>query len=108
MDLKEYIIQKSKELNIDTIGFTDCEPLSDIKVFSKREKENKQTEFEEKDIEKRINPKLAFPDCKSIIVIGLSYNNTFNERVDYRLKGFFQNLLGFDYHIVLKDRMKNL
>ena len=73
MDLKEYIIQKSKELNIDIIGFTDCEPLSDIKEYlAEREKERKQTEFEERDIEKRINPKLAFPDCKSIIVIGLS------------------------------------
>lgn len=110
MDLKEYIIQKSKELNIDIIGFTDCEPLSDIKRYlAKREKENKQTEFEEKDIEKRINPKLAFPDCKSIIVIGLSYNNTFNERVDYRLKGILsKSTWGSDYHIVLKDRMKKL
>ena len=110
MDLKRYIINKSKELNIDMIGFTDCEPLSNIEDYLiKRAKENKQTEFEEKDIEKRINPKLTFPDCKTIIVIGLSYNNTFNKRVDYSLKGALsKSSWGLDYHKVLKKRMEKL
>ena len=110
MDLKRYIINKSKELNIDMIGFTDCEPLSNIEDYLiERVKENKQTEFEEKDIKKRINPKLTFPDCKTIIVIGLSYNNTFNKRVDYRLKGALsKSSWGLDYHKVLKKRMEKL
>ena len=110
MDLKRYIINKSKELNIDMIGFTDCEPLSNIEDYLiERVKENKQTEFEEKDIKKRINPKLTFPDCKTIIVIGLSYNNTFNKRVDYSLKGALsKSSWGLDYHKVLKKRMEKL
>ena len=33
MNLKQYIIEKSKELNIDIIGFTDCEPLVDIEDY---------------------------------------------------------------------------
>ena len=110
MDLKQYIIEKSKELNIDIIGFTDCSPLLNMKDYLvKREKENKQTEFEEKDIEKRINPILVFPECKSIIVIGLSYNNIFNEGADYKYRGILsKSTWGLDYHIVLKDRMEKL
>ncbi|MBZ2174206.1 tRNA epoxyqueuosine(34) reductase QueG [Schnuerera sp. xch1] len=110
MDIKQYIIDKSKELNIDLIGFTDCEPLYDVKDYLiNRKKENRQTEFEEKDIEKRINPKLTLPQCKAIISIGLSYNNNFNKRVDYRLAGILsRSSWGIDYHIVLKNRMKNL
>ncbi|HSH36099.1 tRNA epoxyqueuosine(34) reductase QueG [Schnuerera sp.] len=110
MDLKQLIIDKSKELNIDMIGFTGCEPLNNIKNYLiTRQKENGQTEFEERDIDKRINPKLTFPQCKTIIVIGLSYNNRLNERVDYKLKGLLsKSSWGRDYHIVLKNKMEDL
>ncbi|CCQ92843.1 hypothetical protein CULT_110085 [[Clostridium] ultunense Esp] len=33
MGLKRYIVDKSKELNIDMIGFTDCEPLNNKKDY---------------------------------------------------------------------------
>ncbi len=33
IDIKTYIINKSKELNIDIIGFTDCEALLGIKDY---------------------------------------------------------------------------
>ncbi len=110
MNLKEYIIDKSKELNIDIIGFTDCKPLYRIKEYLiKRQKEERQTEFEEWDIEKRTDPKLIFPDCKTIISIGVSYNNIFSKRPDYRLKGrLSKSSWGLDYHIVLKNRMEKI
>ncbi|MCF6466115.1 tRNA epoxyqueuosine(34) reductase QueG [Clostridium sp. Cult2] len=110
MDLKGYIIDKSKELNIDIIGFTGCEPFYNIKDYlMTRQRENKQTEFEERDIDKRINPKLIFPECKTIIVIGLSYNTRLKERVDYKLKGLLsKSSWGLDYHIVLKNKIENL
>lgn len=110
MDLKRYIIDKSKELNIDMIGFTDCELLNNKKDYLiVRQKKNRQTEFEERDIDKRINPRLTFSQCKTIIVIGLSYNNRLNERVDYKLKGLIsKSSWGIDYHIVLKSRMEDL
>jgi epoxyqueuosine reductase len=110
MDLKEYIIQKSKELNIDIIGFTDCNPLLNIKDYLiYKEKENIQTEFEEKDMEKRIDPKLTLPSCKSIIVLGISYNVDYNEKTNYKLKGkLSKSTWGLDYHIVLKHKMERL
>ena len=110
MDLKQFIIDKSKELNIDIIGFTDCNPLINLKDYLiTRKVENKEIEFEEKDIEKRINPKYTFPNCKSIIVIAMSYNNNFNELSDYKLKGrLSKSTWGIDYHQVLKNKMEEL
>ena len=110
MNLKQYIEDVSKKLNIDIIGFTDCEPFYELKDYLiQRIKEDKRTEFEEENIDRRINPKLIFPECKTIIAIGLSYNTNFDEKPDYKLKGILsRSSWGIDYHIVLKDRIERL
>lgn len=110
MDLMAYIIGKSKELNIDLIGFTDCEPLYRLKDYVlHRQNEGMQTEFEKMDIDKRINPRHSLPQCKSTIVIGLSYYVKSSKKTDYKLKGLFsRSSWGLDYHIVLKNKMEEL
>lgn len=110
MNIKQYIIDKSKELNIDMVGFTDCEPFEYLKEYLiERKRLSLNTEFEESDIDKRLNPKITFPECKSIISIGISYNNDYDEKVDYRLKGIIsKSSWGMDYHIVMRNRMENL
>lgn len=107
-DIKEFIINKSKELNIDIIGFTNCEPLFDIKEYLEHRRDN-NTEFEETDIEKRINPKITLPNCKSIILIGLSYNIDYENNDKNILKGnLSKSSWGRDYHKVLKDKIEKL
>lgn len=110
MNLKQYIIDKSKELNIDLIGFSGSEPFMDLKEYLiERKRENKEVEFEEEDIEKRINPKIIFPKCNTIIAIGMSYNNDFKEKPDFKLKGILsKSSWGMDYHIVLKNKIEKL
>lgn len=110
MEIKQFIINKSKELNIDIIGFTDAEPLLRIKDYLKYRKDNSiATEFEEKDLEKRINPKLTMPNCNSIIVIGMSYNVDYNEKCDYKVRGILsKSTWGIDYHRVLKTKLEEL
>lgn len=110
MRIKDYIIEKARELNIDMIGFTDCSPLENLRDYMiERKNLNRQTEFEDEDIEKRLNPKLVFPQCRSIISIALSYNNDYNEKADYKLKGLIsKSSWGLDYHIVLRNRMESL
>lgn len=109
-ELNQYIINKSKELNIDICGFTDGLPLYNIKDYLKYREENRiKTEFEEKDIEKRIDPNLTMPNCKSIIVVGLSYNVDYDEIPDYPLKGkLSKSTWGTDYHKVLKEKIELL
>lgn len=109
-NLKEFIINKSKELNIDICRFTNCEPLLDLKEYLiYREKNNMSTSFEEKDLMKRLDPKLTLESCKSIIVVGLSYNVDFNGKPDYPLKGrLSKSSWGKDYHKVLVDKIEDL
>ena len=84
--LNQYILDKSKKLNIDICGFTDSSPLYNLREYLiYREENNIMTEFEEKDIMKRIDPKLTLPSCKSIIVIGVSYNVDSQDRKSTRL-----------------------
>ena len=110
MDIKEYIIESSKKLNIDMIGFTNCEPLISLKEYLEhRMGNNISTEFEERDIDKRIDPKLTMPSCKSIIVIALSYNVEYNEKSDFEFKGSLsKSSWGTDYHRVIKIRIEAL
>lgn len=109
-NLNKYIINKSKELNIDIIRFTHSSPFLDEKEYLlKRRREDRQTEFEEKDIEKRIDPLLTLPSCKSIIVLGISYNINGRENIDYKLKGILsKSTWGIDYHNVLNTKMRSL
>ena len=109
-EIKEYIIKKSKELNIDLIGFADGNPLLDIKEYLHQRINNSiNTEFEEIDIEKRIDPKLTFPDCRSIIVIGLSYNVDYKMDDSNILKGSLsKSSWGIDYHKVLREKIEEL
>src|SRR5690606_17159856 len=70
---------------------------------------NISTEFEEKDINKRTNPRLTMPECKSIIVIALSYNVDYNEKPDFEFKGSLsKSSWGIDYHKVLKSKLEAL
>lgn len=110
MNLKSFIVEKSEQLNIDKIGFTDGLPLYNIEEYLKHRLESGlQTEFEEEDIQRRIDPRLSFPECKSIIVIAISYNVDFNEKIDPILKGSLsKSSWGLDYHKVLKEKMDKL
>lgn len=55
--LKEEIIKYCNSLNLDNIGFIKCRRFDELENFYKNRKENNlENEFEESDIEKRINP----------------------------------------------------
>lgn len=98
------MIRKSLEkfcidIGLDTIGFIPCREFNELTEFYEyRQKNNLQNEFEEKDIKKRINPKMYMEDGKTIISIAFPY---------YNKEGNVSNGLsiytkGLDYHIVLK------
>lgn len=109
MDIREYIISSATELNIDVIGFIDSSPLNIKETILSRRQLDKFTEFEERDIEKRINPKLTMSECKSIIVIGVSYNTGFRPEKEGILKGnISMSSWGIDYHKVLQTKLQSL
>lgn len=109
MDFKKHIKVIAKRIGIDIVGFTDSSPLEIKDFILDKRKSGKYTEFEEKDIEKRINPKLSMESCKSIIVFGLSYNTAFKPEKAYNLNGkISMSSWGLDYHRVLKAKMEAL
>lgn len=113
MDLKEKIIDYSKDIGIDLIGFTDVGPFEDLKkILIRREEEGKLSGFEEKNIDLRIDPRKTLDSAKSIIVIGMSYYIDEEKLQDNKDPQFYGRLArtawGRDYHMVLMDKLRKL
>lgn len=109
-NLKDQIIKISKKLHIDAIGFTSMKPFKEGRtILLEREKKKYLSGFEEKDLEKRIDPLKVWKDGKSIISILISYAQ---KSPSPPSKGLYGNISksawGEDYHIVLRDKMQRL
>lgn len=111
--LKKDIIEYSKSIGIDKIGFTTASTFDEMKARLLNQKElNYQSGFEESDIEKRTNPALLMENAQSIISIALAYPSKMKERVISK-KGerrgiFCRASWGTDYHYILRDRLQKL
>lgn len=98
MEIKNKIINFAKELSLDTIGFTECRRFDELEeFFSIRKTSNLFNEFEEADIEKKINPKLLLEDGETIISIAFPYYYE-DDKEDISFSIYTQ---GLDYHKVL-------
>ncbi|MGG3914880.1 tRNA epoxyqueuosine(34) reductase QueG [Rossellomorea vietnamensis] len=111
--LKQDIIAYSKEIGIDKIGFTTAGAFSEMKNrLLRQEMLGYQSGFEEKDIEKRVDPSLIFDQPKSIIAIALAYpskmKNAPQSKRGERRGIFCRASWGTDYHHVLRDRLSKL
>ncbi|MGR3763329.1 tRNA epoxyqueuosine(34) reductase QueG [Rossellomorea sp. NS-SX7] len=111
--LKKDIIDYSKEIGIDKIGFTTADTFSEMKNrLLRQEMLGYQSGFEEKDIEKRVDPSLIFDGPKSIIAIALAYPSRMKDAPQSKRgerRGIFcRASWGTDYHDVLRDRLVKL
>lgn len=111
--LKSEIIQYAKEIGIDKIGFTTADPFVELEGrLQKHQQKGYASGFEEKVIEKRVDPKLTWPDARSIIAIALAYPSKIEELPDKREgehRGFVaRSAWGIDYHHVLRERLDRL
>ncbi|OZI10587.1 tRNA epoxyqueuosine(34) reductase QueG [Bacillaceae bacterium SAS-127] len=111
--LKQEIIAYSREIGIDKIGFASAAPFVELKDRLIRQQElNYASGFEEKDIEKRVDPAKIFDQPRSIIAIALAYPSKMKEVVKGKRgerRGIFcRASWGEDYHNVLRDRLSQL
>lgn len=98
---KEKILSYCRDIGLDTIGVTKCRVFYELKeTFEKRDKNNLSNEFEEKDIERRINPFKCMEEGKSIISIAFPYLNYSKVQGDINFSKYTH---GLDYHIVVKE-----
>ena len=111
--LKERIIEESKRIGIDKIGFATAEPFDGLEERLKAQQaKGHHSGFEHKVIEERVYPELIFDQPKSIISIALAYPTKISEP-PHREKGvrrgeFARASWGQDYHDVLRNRMERL
>lgn len=111
--LKQEIIEYSKQIGIDKIGFATAEPFAELKNRLIRQQELQyQSGFEEPDIEKRVTPSMLLKEPRSIISIALAYPSKMKVRVESKKgerRGMFARASwGLDYHRILQDRLQKL
>ncbi|WP_227761789.1 tRNA epoxyqueuosine(34) reductase QueG [Zhaonella formicivorans] len=108
MEKAQLIKEVAREIGFDLCGITTAEPFYELEDFLRlRAKQGWQSEFEHKELEKRINPRLVLPEARSIIALGKTYppceqNATPGYGIIARCGR------GIDYHVDFRKRMNAL
>lgn len=107
--MKQDIIKTAHSLGIDIVGFTDVLDYSYLgNYLYDRKNKGYSCEFEEQDINKRLDVRNVFPRCKSIIAIGVLYASGY-KRPDAGSMGLLSvSSHGEDYHRILTNLLKKL
>ena len=112
MNLKEKIIQLSKELGISKIGFTTADDFAYLeKSLRAGVEEGRTTGFEHKNIEERLDPKLSLASARTIISIAVAYPRRLPQqpqKTAFRRGKITPNSWGLDYHYILQDKLERL
>ncbi|MRG86817.1 tRNA epoxyqueuosine(34) reductase QueG [Salinibacillus xinjiangensis] len=112
-DLKQQVIDHSKEIGIDKIGFASVDVFSTLKERLKTQQAlNYQSGFEKGTNEERTTPTKLMPEAQSIISIALAYPTKIKDAPrntkEERRGQFCRASWGTDYHHILRDRLEKL
>ena len=106
---KEKIKGLAYEAGFVAVGFTTADPVAGLKEFlEERFNLGWHTSFEERDLQKRVDPRLTWPLCKTVVV--LAYSLPFSKRPKEGEGIIARSAVGEDYHIQVKralDRLSN-
>ncbi len=110
---KKEVIQESKRLGIDKIGFTSADPFRELKEHLKDQQDNNYASgFEKGTNTERTEPKVLLKEAKSIISIALAYPSRIKDppksTKEDRRGIFARASWGEDYHHVLKRKLEEL
>lgn len=106
MTFKKEVADYARSLGLDAVGFTYCRRFDELEDFLKIRKERKiENEFEEMDIEKRINPNLYMEDGKTIISIAFPYQGDHFQKDDIYFSSYTR---GSDYHKVVEGYLEKI
>lgn len=107
--MEKIITEIAKKLGIDVIGFTsifDYSYLNDL--LQNRKEKGFESELEEADIKKRLDARNIFPQCKSIIAIGVPYAAGYKKPSADNVGLLSVVSYGEDYHVKVKNLLENL
>lgn len=107
----EKVRQKAAELGIDKVGFARAESLvPDGEHFFEWLKRSYQGEMAwlEREPEKRVDPRLIFPEARSVISVAVNYYTPYEHPNDGRKGKISRYAWGDDYHDVVKGKLRAL
>ncbi|SDM78675.1 tRNA epoxyqueuosine(34) reductase QueG [Sediminibacillus halophilus] len=112
-ELKQEIIDYSKSIGIDKVGFASVDVFTELKSRLERQQDlGYQSGFEKGSVEERTNPVKLMPEAQSIISIALAYPSRLKDAPKSK-KGERRGLFcraswGKDYHDILRDKLEKL
>lgn len=108
-DLSELVKSEALRLGFAVCGITKAEPVSNEETdkLNRWITEGKHgcMSYLERNFEKRTNPQLLYPGCKSIICVAINYYTAQPEKNSLHISKY---ALGNDYHKVVKDKLFTL
>lgn len=97
--MKQKITEIANLIGIEIIGFTNVVDYTYLdEVLNTRAKKGYSSEFEEQDINKRLDARNVFPKCKSIIAIGVPYAEGYKKPSANNMGLLSVSSYGEDYH----------
>ncbi|WP_284643738.1 tRNA epoxyqueuosine(34) reductase QueG [Paenibacillus silviterrae] len=111
--LKNELKEAAPQLGIDKIGFAAADPFTELKgILLKHRAKGFESGFEERDIEKRVDPSLTLAEPRSIVSIAVAYPSKLKDPPRSE-PGAYRGMLsrsawGTDYHHVLRNRLERL
>jgi epoxyqueuosine reductase len=111
--LKSELKEAAPQLGIDKIGFAAADPFTELKgILLKHRAKGFESGFEERDIEKRVDPSLTLAEPRSIVSIAVAYPSKLKDPPRSE-PGAYRGMLsrsawGTDYHHVLRNRLERL
>lgn len=107
--MKTKIKEVAKALGIERVAFTNTTKYVDLlDLLSYRIKNNYNSEFEEKDLAKRLDASLLLPNCKTIITIMFPYGKAYQVPRKSNMGNLSVSSFGIDYHKVLHQKLEEL
>lgn len=111
LSLSEKIKQKALEIGFHKIGIVSADTLtheSEHLLKWLRLGYHAEMKWMEREPEKRTNPKLLFPEAKSVIVVALNYFTSHQHGLDSKKGKVSRYAWGDDYHDVMQSKMREL
>jgi len=109
--LTRRIKSKALELGFSEIGTTKAVSMTKeathlIEWLGKKYHAGMQ--WMERDMEKRVNPRLVFPEVKSIVCVAMNYYSPEKHSDDFGEGKISRYAWGNDYHIIMTERLEEL
>jgi epoxyqueuosine reductase len=102
--MKEALRKFCSSLNIEYMGIAPAGPYWELeKILRERIDKGQYTEFEEKELDKRIDPRVTMEDTQSVIVCLFPYY--IGEKADSNIAKYTYSL---DYHKLVKDKLEQI